>query len=253
MLVDGNTLYVGGSFTSVSGVTQRKIAAFDLTTDTLIPWNPNITSGSYVDAIAKNGNQIYLGGLFSVVNGTFRTNVVAVDGATAGVLPLVANADSFVYGLAATSNQLFIGGNFSSINNQKRSELACLDLNSGNLTPWNPGANAFVIDMNIYDGVLYASGGFFRAGGETTVGLAAFPLSLVGAPTIVSNSVLHLSGGALQFRVRALGVPQATVQSCTNLANWQPLQIIPLVAGNGIFTDPDAPNYPRRFYRLSVP
>ncbi len=206
-----------------------------------------------MDAIAKYGNTIYLGGFFSVVNGFNRTNVVAVDAATANVLPMVADADSFVYGLAVTSNQLFIAGNFTAINGQKRSCLAAVDANTGAIAPWNPNAPTFALGLNVWDGVLYANGSFFRLSGETTTCIGAFPLSLVGLPAIVNNSTQRVPNGGLQFRVNALGVPQATVQFSSDLSNWQPLQIVPLFAGYGVFTDSQTPGHPSGFYRLSVP
>ena len=120
MAVDGDTLYVGGNFSTVSGQTRRRVAAFDLNSDTLTAWNPGITNGSYVAAIAVSAGRVYLGGFFSVINGFNRTNFVALDASTAEVLPLVANADSYVYGLAATSNLVFIAGNFGSVAGQTR-------------------------------------------------------------------------------------------------------------------------------------
>ncbi len=165
----------------------------------------------------------------------------------------MANANSFVYGLAATSNQVFIGGNFTSIAGQSRPWLVALDINANTLTAWTPKPNLFVKAVQIFDNVLYTGGNFFTAGNTPTRSMAAYPLSLVGRPAIVSDSVRRLANGAVQFRLTALGVPQATIQFSTNLNNWQPLQTVSLVAGNGVFGDPAAPNYPGRFYRVSVP
>jgi hypothetical protein len=254
LLVDANTLYVGGSFSSVSGQTRRKVASFDLTTDTLTTWDPGITNGSYVDALAKYGSQVYLGGLFNVVGGQNRTNFAAVDALSAAVLPIVANADSFVYGLAASSNQVYIAGNFSTIDGQPRICLASVDSSSGLVTSWNPGATStYALAAVIWDNVLYTCGGFFRVGGETTASLAAFPLGLVGTPSIISNSMQRLPDGSVRFRPYALGAPQVTVQASSNILSWLPLQVVPLTAGYGTFTDSDATNHPARYYRLSVP
>ena len=46
---------------------------------------------------------------------------------------------------------------------------------------------------------------------------------------------------------------QATVEASTNLTNWQAIQPVSLVAGNGLFRDANATNYPQRFYRSSIP
>jgi len=252
LCVNGDTLYAGGSFTIASGQSRRRVAAFDLSSDILTSWNPNITNGSAVYAIATSGSQVYLGGIFNVVNGFNRTNFVAVDAVTAQVLPLVANADSFVYGLAANSNFVFIAGNFGQVNGQSRPALASLDINSNALTAWNPKADFYGKTCAIFDNVLYAAGLFLHAGGVNR-SLAAFPLSLVGRPSIVSNSMQRLGNGDIQFRITASGVSQATILVSTNLNTWQSLQTVPLTGSYGVFTDANALNYPRRFYRLSVP
>jgi hypothetical protein len=190
--------------------------------------------------------------LFSIVGGYNRTNFVALDAATAAVLPPVANTDSFVYGLAATSNTVFLAGNFGLVGTQTRRALAALDLNSNSLTPWNPNSDFFAKTIKIFGNTIYAAGSFLHAGGETTRNVAAFPLSLVGLPAIVPNSTQRLSNGAVQFRLTALGVPQATVLASTTLKTWQPLQTVSLFAGNGTFIDYASTNLLNRFYRVSA-
>jgi hypothetical protein len=251
--VYGDTLYVGGNFTTIGTETRRRVAAFDLNSDSLTAWDAGITNGSVVNAIVPTESCVYLGGLFSIINGSYRSNFVALDATTAQVLPLVANTDTTVYGLAATSNYLFMAGNFLQVNGQNRGSLASLDLNSGTLTTWNPKCDFLARAIKIFDNVLYPAGSFLHAGGETTRSIAAYPLSLIGLPTIVSNSMQRLPNGNAQFRLAALGVPQATVNVSTNLNDWQPLQTVPLTAGNGVFVDSNTANYPRRFYRVSVP
>ena len=61
----GNTVYVGGSFTSIGGVARYRLAAFDVTTGVVDPaWNPNMTSTVWALAVA-NG-KVYAGGGLSV-------------------------------------------------------------------------------------------------------------------------------------------------------------------------------------------
>jgi hypothetical protein len=45
------------------------------------------------------------------------------------------------------------------------------------------------------------------------------------------------------------------VEACTNLAHatWLPVQTNTLTGGSAYFSDPKWTNYPRRFYRLSLP
>ncbi len=67
---DGNTLYVGGAFTSLykSGSTTRNyIAALNTSNGNLTAWDPNLNSAVY--ALQVVGGQIYVSGLFTSVNG----------------------------------------------------------------------------------------------------------------------------------------------------------------------------------------
>jgi hypothetical protein len=252
MALDGNTLYVGGLFSTVSGQSRRRVAALDLTSGGLTGWNPFVTNGSSISSIAVSGNNVYLGGTFNVVNGFNRTNFVAVDATTAQVLPLVANADSFVYSVAATSNLVFIGGNFGVLSNQKRMALAALDVNTGNLTSWDSPADLFVRRLDIIDNTLYVEGSFVHLGATTTRSIGAYPLSFTGTPAIVSNSVQRLPNGNLQFRLFAPSVPQATIKVSTDLISWQPLQTVQIFGGYGAFTDTNS-TLAKQFYRVSVP
>ncbi|MDQ1307275.1 MAG: trimeric autotransporter adhesin, partial [Actinomycetota bacterium] len=59
LAVSGSTVYVGGSFTQVSGTTRNRAAAVDATTGTVMAWNPNIVVGA-VYAMAVSGSTVYL-------------------------------------------------------------------------------------------------------------------------------------------------------------------------------------------------
>jgi len=72
--VSSNTVYVGGSFQSVSGTFRRNLAAVDASTGQVVPWNPNPIAGdtypSNGDAysLAIQGNKIFAGGNFLGMN-----------------------------------------------------------------------------------------------------------------------------------------------------------------------------------------
>jgi hypothetical protein len=77
--------------------------------------------------------------------------------------------------------------------------------------------------------------------------------SIIDAPVINAGSVTRLSDGRVQFGLTALGAAQVTVLGSTNLSDWPQLQTVPVTSGSAVFTDDNAMNYPRRFYRLRVP
>jgi hypothetical protein len=81
------------------------------------------------------------------------------------------------------------------------------------------------------------------------------PFSIVETPTIDAASITRLPDGQVQFGFTAPGAAEATVWGDTNLApaNWESLGAIPVTGDSGTFTDTNAPNFPRRFYRVTVP
>ncbi len=82
--VRGTTLYVGGAFVGVNGQARANLAAFDLGTDTLMPWNP--APNATVFDLTASGSDVYLAGRFTSVGGVPRQGLAAV-GAGGAVLP----------------------------------------------------------------------------------------------------------------------------------------------------------------------
>jgi hypothetical protein len=68
LALSGNTLYVGGRFTSIAGVSRRSLAALNATTGTVLPWNPSANLGggfigvAIINGLAVSGNTVYVGG-----------------------------------------------------------------------------------------------------------------------------------------------------------------------------------------------
>jgi hypothetical protein len=66
--MQGNTLYAGGDFGSVNGVTQNYLAALDATTgDVVQGWDPN--PDGFIWALALGPNAVYAGGGYERMNG----------------------------------------------------------------------------------------------------------------------------------------------------------------------------------------
>ena len=252
MTVDGDTLYVGGLFSTINAITHRRVAAFDLPTQALTSWDPGITGTASVRAIAVHAGRVHVGGHFSSVAGFYRTNYFSIS-SDGSILYPAADTDNDVYGLAASDNLVFLAGFFTQVNGQPRRYLAAFDVNSNVLSPWDPNPDFQAEALSVLDNVVYPSGLFLHIGGASQRSIAGYPLSLVGQPSIVSNSVRRLTNGSVSFCVNAVGVPQASVLASTNLSTWQTLQTVPLVGGYGVCTDTEAPALPRRFYRASVP
>src|ERR1051326_7030733 len=110
-------LYVCGDFNDASGNNRRKVAAIDIRTGNVLPWNPIVNTGKVL-SIVRSGNTVYIGGTFTQVNSTTRNYLAAVDATTGLLLPWNPNPNAQVNCLSVSGNLLFVGGNFTTISPQ---------------------------------------------------------------------------------------------------------------------------------------
>ncbi len=155
-----DTLYVGGTFTSVSSIAHKSLAAFDLldgslkssftggVTDPQFP-----TQGPPIYAIAVSDTTVYVGGIFEVASSTTstttRVNLAAFDfsGVVQSWNPDIAitgasNSTYAIRSLAINNNAVYVAGNIDHVNigttNTARNDYAAFDLVNGTVTSWNP-------------------------------------------------------------------------------------------------------------------
>jgi hypothetical protein len=79
-----NTVYVGGCFASVGGVSRNNLAAIDATTGVILPWNPN--ANGQVTALVVEGGVVYVAGDFTSIGGTTRHSLAKIDPTTGMVV-----------------------------------------------------------------------------------------------------------------------------------------------------------------------
>lgn len=128
-------LYVGGSFTSINGVSKGRLAAVDLSTGAVDrTWTADTNSNVY--GIAVSGSQLYVGGSFSTVNGVGRSRMAAVTLASGAVTPYAPVMDNTVSSVAPdpVSGRVYIGGGFTTVNGVASPWLAKTDA-AGQLLP----------------------------------------------------------------------------------------------------------------------
>ncbi len=78
---DRNTLYIGGSFSTVNGTARNKIAAINIPSGTLnTTFNPN--ANRPVRSIESTSSTVYFGGDFTTVKNTARANLASVTAST---------------------------------------------------------------------------------------------------------------------------------------------------------------------------
>lgn len=166
LIISGSTVYAGGSFNEVGGVTRNGLAAID-TSGNVTGWNPSATKGddwkdSWIEALAVSGSTIYTGGDFSAVGGQARSNLAAID-TSGNVTSWNPGANNRVFTLAADGSDIYAGGEFTSIGGQVRSRLAAVGT-GGSISSWNPGANGAVRVLAASGSTIYAGGQFGSVG-----------------------------------------------------------------------------------------
>jgi hypothetical protein len=122
IIIVGNTAYLGGQFTAMipsgggTAVTRNHLAAVDMTTGGLLPWNPNANGTVY--ALLASGGNIYVGGSFTSVGGAPHKNLAEVNGTNGALVASFANTtrpNKAVRALAVSpTGNLYVGGAFTS-------------------------------------------------------------------------------------------------------------------------------------------
>ncbi|MEZ4650678.1 MAG: T9SS type A sorting domain-containing protein [Candidatus Eisenbacteria bacterium] len=182
ILVDGNTVYVGGSFTWVGGVPRNYLAAIDATTGAVTPWDPS--PNRYATPFAVVGSTVYVYGSFESIGGSPRNGVAALDTVTGTATAWDPNVDGDVDAMASTGDTFVLAGDFDSVGGEPRASVAEVDIATGLPTAWNPGVtggeqtvSAVVVDAP----VVYLGGDFAEVGGQSRRNLASVDLT-TGVP-----------------------------------------------------------------------
>lgn len=175
---DHSIVYIGGFFTEVGGQPRENVAAIDVISGEILPWNPG-TNGGVLAVVAK-GSTIYLGGGFTEVAGTTRNRAAAVDpaGALLSWNPNVGmNSFEYVNGITPTATAVYLSGQFLSVGGVTRITLASVHPVSGAPLLWNPTADIVPKVITPWNGKLYVGGSFSEIGGQNRKALAPVDLN----------------------------------------------------------------------------
>jgi hypothetical protein len=174
-------LYVGGTFTMVTGQPRNNLARVDTSFGQADPtWDPNVI-GSVVRALVLRQGLVYLGGTFTTVNGaTPRNNAAAVRTSDGLATPWNPNPNGPVYALAVPTSvgftDVYLGGGFTTVNGAvPAARLAKVDSAGVGDPSWTPTPNADVYAVAVPGGggIVYAGGAFSNAGGQPRANVAA--------------------------------------------------------------------------------
>ncbi|MGE3308392.1 MAG: hypothetical protein AB7O66_00365 [Limisphaerales bacterium] len=165
--------YLGGSFTTVGGLTRIGLAHLRADGTVNPTWVANLNVGSTVHAIAVAGGSIYLGGTFTLVAGQARSRIASISTANAQIQPWNPGVGgSAVRAIAVAGTRILVGGSFTNAGNQARANLASLDASSGAATGWNPSPDGPINALALSGLTLYCGGEFTTIAGESRTNFA---------------------------------------------------------------------------------
>src|ERR1022692_4698811 len=107
-----DTLYVGGSFTSIAGLTLNHFAAFSLADKSLVPLDASLASSDTLTGIGATTTAIYVGGTFTAMDGDFRQNLGEMSPVDGSLYAWNPSPDIGPSEIALTDNYAFLGGTF---------------------------------------------------------------------------------------------------------------------------------------------
>eukprot|EP00003_Mantamonas_plastica_P010540 TRINITY_DN199_c0_g5_i1.p1 TRINITY_DN199_c0_g5~~TRINITY_DN199_c0_g5_i1.p1 ORF type:complete len:3225 (-),score=1025.87 TRINITY_DN199_c0_g5_i1:69-9743(-) len=161
--------YVGGSFTSLGGVTANRLARWNLINDEPVGLgeNGNLEPGlnSRVEVIKSIGDHIFVGGHFTDGSGSLDANrVFMYNTKTNQSNDLGTGFNNVVYSMNTDNgtNSIYIGGSFSTANGQTANYITRYNNDTNKFEPIQKGVNlgSTVFSINIAGQRLYAGGTF---------------------------------------------------------------------------------------------
>jgi hypothetical protein len=156
-----NTVYVGGDFSTIGGVTRNRLAAVDATTGTLRSWNHK--ADYRVRTLDVSTSRLYAGGQFTAIDGVARDRLAAFSLADGSLdAAWTPSASDYVYGLKVSlaGDRVYVGGRFASLNGGTlHGYAAALDPATGAIDPSFQGKVRYKIES-----FAVASDGVYAAG-----------------------------------------------------------------------------------------
>jgi PKD repeat protein len=178
---DGKRLYAAGSFTSVSGQTRYRLAAFDLPSMTLVSsFRPTISAT--VEAVAVTADSVYITGVFGTVQKETRARAAALAPSNAALLPwapAVVGGTSKAIAISPDGSKVVLAGSFTTLNgsNDPGLGIGAVTADTGASLPWkmnsilrNGGTKSSFMDLSSDGDSVYGVGYQHSQGGQATEG-----------------------------------------------------------------------------------
>ena len=168
---DRSRIYVGGDFTTIDGISHRRIAAFDAATGALLAsFNPPMNY--HVNALVATNTTVYAGGEFQDVGTQVRQGLAAFNAANGALLawtPSATGGDVWALAIDPGGTRIAVGGSFTALNGSSDPGygLGMVDTATGASLPFL--ANSIIRDATSYGAIttLTADADYVYGGGYT--------------------------------------------------------------------------------------
>lgn len=173
--LDGNKLFLGGSFTSIGGRPCDGIAVIDVATALANEWNPsfdnineidNRRSGGIINKLFTDNGKLYVGGIFTNIGTEYRSYFARFNTNDLSLDNWFSVADGSVKIIEKMGNNLFTAGDFNKIGGKLRTNFACLNLETGVVQPIVAELNNVANDiLNVDNDQIFICGQFTSVNG----------------------------------------------------------------------------------------
>ncbi|HEY6762668.1 MAG TPA: hypothetical protein VI318_24415 [Baekduia sp.] len=159
-------LYVGGAFTTIGGQSRNGLAKLSLTgTGAADPaWNPDVSDGPGVQALALAGDDLYVGGGFAHVGGQAHYGAAKVASSGTGAVSAWNPGVGPVAAIAVTSAGVYLGGEVYAPAANARYLVRVAPDGTAAADHWTPNPNAAVTALAAAGDDVLAGGSFTSAG-----------------------------------------------------------------------------------------
>lgn len=230
---NGNTLYLGGSFSQL-GYAAKKFVRYNAGSTKPDFTFPQLDNSSTLYAVEPDGNGgYYLGGnIYSYAGTKFNqsgSGVAAVihilsDYSLDGAFTPVDAGGNSVYCIKKQGNRLYIGGYFYVINTETHTNIAAINPNTGALISWAPDEPDYSVNtIEASDSLVFLSGSFSNVGGNYAYGFAALKASTgkftnylypgYNPAMKIKNNKLYLGGNFSSLGYQSQGIAKVSTAS----------------------------------------
>ena len=141
LAVKDSTLYAGGAFTIIKGVSRNYGAAFSTKgTGAINSWNPN--TNNIIWTILPYNNTVFISGEFTTVNGNSQNYIAQVSNSSGTPNSWNPVPDGPVWTFVNFGNKFYAGGNFNNIGTSPRNGLAAFDTATKAITNFDANLNS---------------------------------------------------------------------------------------------------------------